>query len=152
METHSFYLYNQYERGEVMFSERLKNLRKAKKLSQYELAERLGFSRGKLANYEQGTREPDFVTLEIIANFFDVSTDYLLGVTSGQSQDKDEIDIAKRLKQFEAELENSDGLAFDGEPMSDEAKESLLESIELLFRQTQRINKKYTPKKYREDE
>lgn len=135
-----------------MFSERLKNLRKAKKLSQYELAERLGFSRGKLANYEQGTREPDFETLETIANFFDVSTDYLLGVTSGQSQDKDELDIAKRLKQFEADLENSDGLAFDGEPMSDEAKESLLESMELLFRQTQRINKKYTPKKYRDGE
>ncbi|WP_341320862.1 helix-turn-helix transcriptional regulator [Solibacillus sp. FSL H8-0523] len=135
-----------------MFSERLKNLRKAKKLSQYELADRLGFSRGKLANYEQGTREPDFATLEIIANFFDVSTDYLLGVTSGQPQDKEERDIAKRLKQFEAELENSDGLAFDGEPMSDEAKESLLESMELLFRQTQRINKKFTPKKFREDE
>lgn len=135
-----------------MFSERLKNLRKAKKLSQYELAERLGFSRGKLANYEQGTREPDFETLETIANFFDVSTDYLLGVTSGQSHDKDELDIAKRLKQFEADLENSDGLAFDGEPMSDEAKESLLESMELLFRQTQRINKKYTPKKYRDGE
>lgn len=135
-----------------MFSERLKNLRKAKKLSQYELAERLGFSRGKLANYEQGTREPDFVTLETIANFFEVSTDYLLGVNSGPVQDKEERDIAKRLKQFEADLENSDGLAFDGEPMSDEAKESLLESMELLFRQTQRINKKYTPKKYRDDE
>lgn len=62
-----------------MFSERLKSLRKAKNLSQYELADRLGFSRGKLANYEQGTREPDFATLEIIADFFDVSTDYLLG-------------------------------------------------------------------------
>ena len=66
--------------------------------------------------------------------------------------DKDERDIAKRLKQFGKEIENSDGLAFDGEPMSDEAKESLLESMELLFRQTQRINKKFTPKKYRDDE
>lgn len=135
-----------------MFSERLKKLRKAKNLSQYELADRLGFSRGKLANYEQGTREPDFVTLEIIANFFEVSTDYLLGVDSGQTQNKAEKDIAKRLKQFEADLENSDGLAFDGEPMSDEAKESLLESMELLFRQTQRINKKFTPKKYKDEE
>lgn len=65
---------------------------------------------------------------------------------------KNEKDIAKRLEQFKEELENTDGLAFDGEPMSDEAKESLLESMELLFRQTQRINKKFTPKKYREDE
>lgn len=65
---------------------------------------------------------------------------------------KAEKDIAKRLKQFEADLENSDGLAFNGEPLSDEAKESLKESMELLFRQTQRINKKYTPKKYRDEE
>lgn len=68
------------------------------------------------------------------------------------AEKKQDKDIAKRLQIFKDELENSDGLAFDGEPMSEEAKESLLESMELLFRQTQRINKKYTPKKYREDE
>lgn len=60
---------------------------------------------------------------------------------------KQEKDIAKRLKDFKEEIENSDGLAFDGEPMSEEAKESLIESMEHIFRQTQRINKKYTPKK-----
>jgi len=48
-------------------------------ISQYELAERLKFSRGQIANYEQGTREPDFYTLGKIADFFQVSTDYLLG-------------------------------------------------------------------------
>lgn len=64
---------------------------------------------------------------------------------------KDEKDIAKRLEQFREEIENSDGLAFSGEPLSDEAKESLIESMEHIFRQTQRINKKYTPKKYRDD-
>lgn len=62
-----------------MFGTRLAALRKQKKLSQYELAEKLGFSRGKLANYEQGTREPDYETLKFLANFFDVSIDYLLG-------------------------------------------------------------------------
>lgn len=62
-----------------------------------------------------------------------------------------EKDVAKRLETFREELEHSDGLAFDGEPMSEEAKDSLIESMELLFRQTQRINKKFTPKKYRED-
>ena len=69
-----------------MFSKRLVALRKAAKLSQYELANRLGFSRGKLANYEQGTREPDFETLKMLANFFNVSTDYLLGRTDVKYQ------------------------------------------------------------------
>ncbi|MCM3598661.1 helix-turn-helix domain-containing protein [Metabacillus idriensis] len=61
-----------------MFGERLAILRKSKGLSQYDLAERLGFSRGKLANYEQGSRQPDYDTLIKIADFFEVSTDYLL--------------------------------------------------------------------------
>lgn len=65
---------------------------------------------------------------------------------------KEEKDIAKRLEEFKKEIENSDGLAFSGEPLSDEAKESLIESMEHIFRQTQRINKKYTPKRFRDEE
>jgi transcriptional regulator with XRE-family HTH domain len=64
-----------------VFSKRLVELRKEKKMSQYEIADRLGFSRGQYANYEQGTREPDFSTLQKIADYFNVSTDYLLGRT-----------------------------------------------------------------------
>lgn len=64
-----------------MLGKKISELRKKQKLSQYELAERLGFSRGKLANYEQGQREPDYDTLKKIADFFEVSTDYLLDRT-----------------------------------------------------------------------
>lgn len=65
-----------------MFGKRLADLRKKRGLSQYELAERLGFTRGQIANYEQGKREPDHDTLMKIADFFDVSIDYLLGRTN----------------------------------------------------------------------
>ncbi|MFE8697933.1 helix-turn-helix domain-containing protein [Cytobacillus sp. FJAT-53684] len=61
-----------------MLGERIASLRKKRNLSQYELADRLGFSRGKLANYEQGSRQPDYDTLIKLADFFEVSTDYLL--------------------------------------------------------------------------
>ena len=64
-----------------MFGKRLAELRAKMGISQYELAQRLHFSRGQIANYEQGTREPDFQTLVKIADFFDVSLDYLLGRT-----------------------------------------------------------------------
>lgn len=76
-----------------MFGEKLAELRREKKLSQYELADRLGFSRGQLANYEQGTREPDFKTLQLIADYFSVTTDYLLGRVDSpflSQSDKDE--------------------------------------------------------------
>ena len=61
-----------------MLGERIAKLRKSRRLSQYELAEKLGFSRGKLANYEQGSRQPDYETLKKFSDFFEVSTDYLL--------------------------------------------------------------------------
>lgn len=137
----------------VKYGDRLRSLRENLGLSQKELADRLNINRSTYARYETSSTQPDYDILDALANFYDVSVDYLLGRTNiYQTQTKEERDIAKRLKQFEAELENSEGLAFDGEPMSDEAKESLKESMELLFRQTQRINKKFTPKKYRDDE
>lgn len=63
------------------FSQRLAILRKERNLSQYKLAEILGYSRGQIGNYEQGTREPDHSTLERFSEFFNVSVDYLLGNT-----------------------------------------------------------------------
>lgn len=65
-----------------MFGRTLARLRKERKMSQYDLAEKMNFSRGKIANYEQGTRQPDFETLQMFADFFEVSTDYLLGRTN----------------------------------------------------------------------
>lgn len=65
--------------------------------------------------------------------------------------DREEKDIAKRMEQIKKEITNSDGLMFNGEPMSEEAIESLLEAMEHAVRQTQRINKKYIPKKYRDN-
>ena len=56
-----------------------KSLRQASGYTQQELADKLGISRSRIGMYETGAREPDFETLEIIADFFNVSTDYLLG-------------------------------------------------------------------------
>ncbi|ATP40729.1 hypothetical protein CSE16_12100 [Solibacillus sp. R5-41] len=137
-----------------MLNIRIKALRKGRNKTQQDIATILGVSRPAYTAYEQGNRTPDNETIEKLADYYDVTIDYLYGRTDNPNRisDKDERDIAKRLESFKEDLENSDGLAFDGEPMSDEAKESLLESMELLFKQTQRINKKFTPKKFREDE
>lgn len=64
-----------------MFAKRLVVLRKNKNVSQYELAKLLNLSRGQIANYEQGKRQPDYDILKMFADFFGVSTDYLLGRT-----------------------------------------------------------------------
>ncbi|OZT77781.1 helix-turn-helix domain-containing protein [Salinicoccus roseus] len=77
-----------------MFSKNLSKLRKRANLTQYQLAEKLGFSRGQIANYEQGKREPDYETLGKIADFFDIGIDELLG---RQSREKDIFDDADAL-------------------------------------------------------
>lgn len=56
------------------------------------------------------------------------------------------------MEEFRKDLTKQDGLSFNGEPMSEEAIESLSEAMEYAFRQTQRINKKYIPKKHRKDD
>lgn len=64
------------------FSNIFKSLRQASGYTQQELSDRLGISRSRIGMYETGAREPDFETLEIIADFFNVDTDYLLGRTN----------------------------------------------------------------------
>ncbi len=66
----------------LIFAKRLAELRKEYNLSQNALASKLGYSRGQIGNYELGSREPDFSTLIKIADFFNVSIDYLIGKTN----------------------------------------------------------------------
>ena len=61
----------------MTFSEALRNLREERKLTQEELARALGVSRSTIGMYEQGKREPDFETEEKLADFFNVTLDYL---------------------------------------------------------------------------
>lgn len=58
---------------------RLKELRNNKGLSQAAIAERFGITQQAYANYERGTRQPDYDTLKKLADYFNVTTDYLLG-------------------------------------------------------------------------
>jgi len=64
------------------FSDRLKFLREELGLKQIELSEKLNMSNSTYNNYEIGIRTPDIETIKIIANFFDVSVDYIVGNTN----------------------------------------------------------------------
>ena len=60
-------------------SERLRLLRKERGLKQQEMAEQFGQSLRAYQYHEAGTRRPDYVHLLALADFFDVSLDYLTG-------------------------------------------------------------------------
>ena len=65
-----------------MFSTRLRELRLNKGLKQDQVAERIGVSKSCISTYENDTRQPSFEILVRLANFYRVSTDYLLGQTN----------------------------------------------------------------------
>lgn len=64
-----------------MFHERLKYLREKENISREHLAKALDITYSALSKYETGNRQPDFQTLQKFADFFGVTTDYLLGRT-----------------------------------------------------------------------
>lgn len=140
------------------FQNMLKQLRKAKGLTQDELAKILKVSRSAIGMYENGSREPDYETLEIIADFFNVDIDYLLGRTNKTTilpenylTSKDDRDISAILANTE-ELLQQDGLMFDGEPASQESIDSILSAMKIGMELAKKKNKeKYTPKKYKKD-
>ena len=67
----------------VDFGIRVARLRTAKGLSQAQLAERIGITKGMVSAYENSIRMPSYPVLIKIAGVFNVSTDYLLGIESG---------------------------------------------------------------------
>lgn len=88
----------------VDFGEKVRALREARGLSQIQLAELLGVTKGMISAYETSVRMPSYKVLIRIARLFGVSTDYLLGLEC-----KDGIDISglnARQKQLISEMVN----------------------------------------------
>jgi len=66
----------------MKLSERLINLREAKDLRQNELAEAVCIQPNNISKYEKGLSQPTIATLIKFAEYFEVSVDYLLGLSS----------------------------------------------------------------------
>ncbi|TKI66670.1 helix-turn-helix transcriptional regulator [Lysinibacillus mangiferihumi] len=69
----------------MKYGEIFKKLRTEKGLSQKELTDRLTINRSTYARYETSSTQPDFETLSKLADFYDVSIDYLLGRTDNKN-------------------------------------------------------------------
>ncbi|MET3659617.1 helix-turn-helix domain-containing protein [Sporosarcina psychrophila] len=116
----------------------------------------LGYSKNTL--YRLKTQNPGADKLEAIADYFGVSTDYLLGRTDKKLYydltEKDEQDIEKQLEDIINNVESESGLAsFDGstlDELDEENKEIMIASLKNALRMHKRLaKKKFTPKKYR---
>lgn len=152
----------------------IEKLLKEKGVSGAQMSRDLGMSRSFMTELRKGrAKSVKMETAQRIADYFDVSVDYLLGnvsdpffkldnkailadINGPDNQEtpvltkKDERDIARNLEKIMADLENSGDLMFDGDPMSDEARESIRSALKLGLEAAKLKNKElYTPKKYR---
>lgn len=139
-----------------MLFDRIKKLCEERKISINELENSLGYSKNTL--YRLKSQNPGADKLEKIADYFDVSTDYLLGRTDKKRYydltEKDEKDIQKELHEMINGLNAKDGFAAFGgvdlQDLDEEDRELLIESLEHTLRLGKMLAKqKFTPKKYR---
>lgn len=86
-----------------MFADRLKELRKEKNITQVQLAEALGVSKGTVAMWETGKREPNFETLDRLSDIFDRRIDYILGYSNDSSSPQPTEEDIDQLGRWEVE-------------------------------------------------
>ena len=63
------------------FAKRIRELRESKGMGVRQLAAELGIGHSSLSNYENRKRTPDIYTCKMFADYFNVSCDYLIGLT-----------------------------------------------------------------------
>ncbi len=133
--------------------ERIKSLCKTNGISMNKLEETLGFGKGYISKL--GSSTPNAAKVKQIADYFNVSVDYLMTGNDNTENSysinaKDERDIARDMENIRSKLlSGSNGpLSYDGEPIPEEDAELLLGQIELMMRRLKPINKeKYNPNK-----
>lgn len=139
-------------RLKLSIKSRIKELTNAHGISIAELERKLNFANGSITKWDK--QSPSSERLQAVADYFDVTTDYLLGRTdTPQFTRKDERDVQKILEEMTQGLNNKNELAFlknGGQEIDPEDAELLSASLENVIRQSKLIAKqKFTPKKYR---
>lgn len=133
------------------------NVRKAARDKGYsinKLEQELGFARSYIGKFKTITPSAD--KIQKIANFLDVSAEYLMTGSESENETspltkRDEKEINNILTNTELLLQQ-EGLMFDGDPASPEAIESILSAMQIGMEMAKKKNKeKYTPQKYKKD-
>lgn len=136
-----------------MIGKRIKLLRTNKEITQKELSEYLGLTPKMISFYEKEERFPPHDIITKIADYFKVTTDYLLGRTDDPNlNNKDEKNIQKDLKQIIDDFKTGeDGPVFyNGEELDEDELYLIEQAMEIALKTAKVKNKeKYTPNKYK---
>lgn len=140
-----------------MFFDIYRDLCKSRNISPSAAAIEMGINKGTVSIWKNKGTVPQTPQLKKIADYFNVSVDYLLGNEEKEKPApenrnglsiKEQKDIAKKVDAFMASLENEKDLMFDGDPASDEALEDLRRAITVGYEMARIKNReKYNPYK-----
>ncbi len=135
----------------MKLNERLKSLREEKGLTQMQLSELAGITTRQIQKYEGGQARPRLDAADKLAKALNVSTDELLGNSDMFVAQAAETYGTRGAKQAKQLLEEVTGL-FAGGELADEDMREMIDAIQEAYLIAKKNNKKYTPKKYRNDE
>ncbi|WP_160943862.1 helix-turn-helix domain-containing protein [Ligilactobacillus salivarius] len=129
--------------------QRIKDVASEKNITVKDIEKALNFSNGSLRKWVNNANSERLIQ---VANYLDVSTDYLLGRTEKKHYydltKKDEKDVGVQVERILNDMTGD--VSFYGEPMTKEDKEKLRASLEVAVRVSMiEAKKKFTPKKYR---
>lgn len=112
-----------------MLGDRLKALRQETGKTQESVANDLKLTRASYSHFENNRNQPDGETLIALANYYNVTTDYLLGnnQTPEWATEQDTHDLATFMK------ENEGSMTYGGEHLTDEEKEKLEIAMTQIF-------------------
>nr|WP_164671143.1 helix-turn-helix transcriptional regulator [Virgibacillus doumboii] len=118
-----------------MFGKRVKYLRNKRGISQERVADAIGISRARYAHYENNRVEPDLDLIRKIADYYDVTTDYLMGRTENTEFNK-ENDKTKIIYKIATEFPDADLMFNDLANMTAEQLEDVYDYIK--FKQSKK--------------
>ena len=106
-------------------------------MSQAELAKKIGVSASAIGMYEQNRRTPDNDTLREFCEIFGVTSDYLLGLSLSSER---KYDVSEVLDDYSKKLSEQESLMFDGEPLNEDERKQVLQTIEYVARLAERLS------------
>lgn len=124
-----------------LFSNRLKSLRKEAKKTQQNIADLLKVRRSTYGEYERGKILPPMDKMKVLADYFNVSVDYLISGKSETEVSEEFIDVSTQMKAALKHLKEEKELLFDGESLTDESRKILIQSLENGLKMAQIIEK-----------
>lgn len=131
--------------GVMELKDRVKQLADRKKISLPQLEQELGFGNGTIVKWDKSIPKAD--KLKKVADYFNVSMNYLMGDSLSSSDYKD---IARNLNEMMEQLENGTDspLMYNGQELSETSKALLRNALEYALKETKKENKvKYNPRK-----